>query len=183
MSADPVDMQYIIQLKNGFTVRISRFDVRKEFYDHHHDGREGALVAATAFRDQMYTEHGIKKPGAGKPALNVVSRTDTGVLPGVYINIDKGSAYFISRTHDGEGWKKKRFSIKKLGYEQAFWGAVDHRLGNSELLVDLKRDQITLHRPTMDEYVFLITLSKDVPLPAVSPLRKPTGLNNSSFDI
>ena len=182
MDAAPVDMQYIIQLKNGFTVRITRFDVRKEFYDHHHDGREGALAAATAFRDKMYTEHGIKKPGAGKPALNVVSRTNTGVLPGVYINIDKGSAYFIARTHDGEGWKKKRFSIKKLGYEKAFWSAVDHRLGNSDLPVDLKRDRIILHRPTMDEYVFLITLSKDVPLPTVPLVKRAREPEQSSFE-
>lgn len=165
MADTPVDMQYIIQLKNGFTVRITRFDVRKEFYDHHHDGRDGALVAAMAFRDQKYTEHGIKKPGAGKPALNVVSRTDTGVLPGVYINIDKGSAYFIARTHDGEGWKKKRFSIKKLGYQKAFWSAVDHRLENSDLPVTLTRDQITLHLPTIEEYLFLVTVCKDTPVP------------------
>lgn len=165
MDKTPVDMQYIIQLKNGFTVRITRFDIRKEFYDHHHDGREGALAAATAFRDQMYIDHGIRKPGAGKPMLKAVSRTETGVLPGVYINIDKGSAYFIARTHDGEGWRKKRFSIKKLGYQQAFWSAVDHRLAGSDLPVELTSDQITLHLPTMEEYLFLVTVCKDTPIP------------------
>lgn len=178
--ADLPDMTYIIQLKNGFTVRITRFDVRKEFYDHHNDGREGALAAAMAYRDQMYIDHGIKKPGSGKPILNVVSRTDTGVLPGVYINIDKGSAYFIARTHDGEGWKKKRFSIKKLGYVQAFWSAVDHRLGNSDLPVDLTREQVTLHLPTMDEYVFLVTLCKDVPIPKAPSAKRDRESENSS---
>lgn len=168
MDANPVDMQYIIQLKDGYTVRIVRFEVRKEFYDHHYtNGRDGALAAAMAFRDEQYAKHGIKPRNASKPTLKVVSRTDNGVLSGVSLNIDKGSPYFIGRMHDGTAWQKKRFNIKKLGYENAFWSAVDYRLQNSDLPIEVARDQITLHRPTMDEYVFLVTVCKDVPLPRV----------------
>lgn len=164
------DMTYVIQLKDGYTVRITRFSVRKEFYDHHHGGREGALAAAIKFRDEQRVFHGIKVKAAdgSKPASKMVSRTKTNIIAGVYLNFDKGSAYFICPVHDGSAWQKKRFSVKKLGYVQAFWSAVDLRLSSSDLPVEVRREEIELYRPSMAEYALLVALAKDVPLPIPS---------------
>lgn len=161
------DMTYVIQLKDGFTVRITRFNIRKEFYDHHHGGREGALAAAIKFRDEQRVLHGIKVKAAdgSKPASKMVSRTKANIIAGVYLNFDKGSAYFICQQHDGVSWQKKRFSIKKLGYEQAFWSAIDLRLASNDLPVEVRREEIELYRPSMAEYALLVALAKDVPLP------------------
>jgi hypothetical protein len=158
-------MTYIIALKNGFTVRIVRFEVRKEFYNHQYEEEGGALKAAIAYRNQQYALHGIGPRHADKPNLKVVSRTEGGSLSGVSLSIDKGSGYFIARVHDGSSWLKKRFSIKKLGYEAAFWSAVDYRLEHSDVVVD--RQSITLYRPTPEEFVTLQMLAKDVADPRV----------------
>ncbi|MBI6885077.1 hypothetical protein [Pseudomonas putida] len=164
------DMTYVIQLKNGYTVRITRFNVRKEFYDHHHGGREGALAAALQFRDAQRKLHGIlaRPDDSSKPVPRMVSRTGRDIISGVYLNIDKGSAYFICPFHNGQSWQKKRFSIKKLGYEKAFWDAVDMRLSSHNLPVAISRNEITLYRPSMEEYLFLVTISQDVPVPTAA---------------
>ena len=158
---------YIIELKNGLLVRVNKAEVRKEFYDHHHGGRDGALVAATAYRDQVCAEHGIPVRKLSAPTLNSVSRTKNGVVPGVFIQIDKGSPYFVAKRHNGTGWEKKLFNMKKLGYEAAFWGAVDFRLKGGELGID--RSGIPLHLPTTEEYVLLVAVCKGVPLPLSTP--------------
>lgn len=158
---------YIIQLKNGLMVRINKAEVRKEFYDHHHGGRDGAIIAATAYRDQVCAEHGIVLRKANQPTLNSVSRTKNGVLPGVFIQIDKGSPYFVAKRHNGTAWEKKLFNIKKLGYEAAFWAAVDFRLEASDL--GIARSQITLQLPTMEEYVLLVGVCAGKPVPLPTP--------------
>lgn len=162
MKKPAIDMTYIIALKNGYSVRIVRFDVRKEFYKHHYD-EGGALKAAIAFRDSQYEKYGIGPRHADKPNLKVVSRIEGGSISGVSLNIDKGSAYFIGRIYDGSAWVKKRFSIKKFGYVAAFWSAVDYRLENSDVAID--RSTIEIYRPTTDEFVFLQALTKDVSSP------------------
>lgn len=166
----PIDMTYVIQLKDGFTVRITRFKIRKEFYDHHHGGRGGALEAALKFRDEQRVLNGIKVKTAdsSKPASRLASRTKNNIIAGVYLNFDKGSGYFICQIHDGTSWQKKRFSIKKLGYAQAFWGAIDLRLASSDLPVEIRREDIELYRPSKAEHALLVTLADDIPPPNAS---------------
>ncbi|WP_274644861.1 hypothetical protein [Pseudomonas serbica] len=73
----------------------------------------------------------------------------------------------MAKRHNGTAWEKKLFNIKKLGYEPAFWAAVDFRLEAGDL--GIERSQITLQLPTMEEYVLLVGVCAGKPVPLPTP--------------
>lgn len=157
------DMSYITTLHNGYEVKISRFGVRKQFLKSMY-GKALALPVALLYRDGLYAVHGIGPRRVDKPNPYFNSRNGKGTLSGVSLSIEIAHAYFVAKIHDGEKWTRKRFSIQKLGYVNAFRAAVIARLENCDMGVNAH--DIPLHRPTLDEFVFLCALAKDVPLPA-----------------
>lgn len=157
-----LDMSYISTLEKGYSVKIVRFGVRREFY-YHLLGKARALAFAIAYRDQMYLVHGIGPRSTTKPNVRIKSRRVNGTLSGVSLGIESPYAYFVTRVHNGIKWEKYRFSIGISGYENAFRLAVLKRIATTELTID-PRD-VPLYRPTMDEYVRLIQNFSDIPAP------------------
>ena len=158
------DMSYISTLDIGFQVRIVRFNARRIFSKNQY-GEQGALLAALDYRDSLYRKHGIGPRHPDKPNVRIKSRRPNGTLSGVSLSIEGNFVYFVARIHDGEGWRKVRFSLKDFGYEGAFRAAVRFRLKNND--VNLDPASIELYRPTHDEYRKLIQLIKNVPAPSV----------------
>jgi hypothetical protein len=158
------DMSYITTLRNGYEVKIIRFGVRKLFLTSVY-GRALALPMATLYRDGLYALHGIGPRHIDKPNPYFKSRNGKGTISGVSLSLEIAKAYFVAKIHDGEKWTRKRFSIEKMGYVNAFRAAVIARLENCEM--GINAHDIPLHRPTLDEFIFLRALAKDVPNPAL----------------
>ena len=156
------DMSYIITLELGYSVRMVRFCVRREFSNNQY-GKRGALFAALAYRDSLYKEHGIGPRHKDKPNLRIKSRQPHGSLSGVSLSIEGTSAYFVARTYDGKDWRKVRFSLRDLGYVEAFRAAVRFRLRNSGLNIDPA--SIELQLPTQEQYRKLLQIITDLPAP------------------
>lgn len=159
------DMSYISTLAKGYSVKIVRFGVRRDFYSHLL-GKRQALAAAISYRDQMYIIHGIGPRNSTKPNVRIKSRRVNGTLSGVSLGIESPYAYFVSRVHTGNKWEKYRFSIDVYGYEKAYRLAVIKRIKTSELTID--PDDVPLYLPTLDEYVELVKYFGDIPSPAPS---------------
>jgi hypothetical protein len=163
--AQKYDMSYIITLELGYSVRMVRFGVRREFSKNQY-GERGALFAALDYRDSLYKEHGIGPRHKDKPNLRIKSRQPNGSLSGVSLSIEGTVAYFVSRTHDGTNWQKVRFSLKDFGYVEAFRAAVRFRLKDSGLNIDPA--SIPLQLPTIDQYLKLLPIIGNLPAPAVA---------------
>lgn len=157
-----LDMSYISTLEKGYSVKIVRFGVRREFYSHLL-GKTQALASAIAYRNQMYLVHGIGPRSTTKPNVRIKSRRSNGTLSGVSLGIESPYAYFVTRVYNGSKWEKYRFSIGIYGYEKAHRLAVIKRITTSELTLD--PSEVLLYRPTMDEYVKLIQDFSDIPAP------------------
>lgn len=157
-----LDMSYISTLTKGYSVKIVRFGVRKVFYSHLL-GKQQALEAAIAYRDQMYLLHGIGPRSTTKPNVRIKSRRANGTLSGVSLGIESPYAYFVTRVHTGVKWEKYRFSIDVYGYEKAYRLAVLKRITTTELSID--PESISLYRPMMDEYIELVKYFNDIPSP------------------
>lgn len=158
----PLDMSYISNTKTGYCVRIVRFGVRRDFSKNWY-GEQGALRESLAYRDSLYREHGIGPRHSDKPNPRIKSRRPNGTLSGVSLSIEGASVYFVARTHDGVEWRKTRFSIRDLGYVEAFRAAVRFRLKSSG--INLDPESVELYRPSEAEYLKLIQLIKDSPKP------------------
>jgi hypothetical protein len=156
------DMSYITKLRNGYEVKICRFGVRKQFLKTVY-GDSLALPVALMYRDGLYAQYGIGPLHIDKPNPYFHSRNGKGTLSGVSLSLEIAHAYFVAKIHDGEKWTRKRFSIQKLGYVNAFRAAVMARLENCDLGIDA--EAVELHRPTLDEFVVLCSMAEDVPSP------------------
>jgi hypothetical protein len=163
------DMSYITTMDRSYEVKIARFGARKQFFRKMLGDAE-ALAAAIRYRDSLYVKYGIGPRHSDKPNVYFNSRNGKGSISGVSLSIEEPQAYFVAKIHDGERWTRKRFSIKKLGYVNAFRGAVIARLENFDMGVDAHA--IEVQRPTMEQFIFLCTLAKDVPLPVSNLLSR-----------
>lgn len=156
-----VDMSFISCTKKSYSVKVARLGVRKDFYKNLM-GTEEALSAALAFRDSLYMDFGISSLEKG-PQLKVKSRKENGVISGVNLEIDGNYAYFICSSYAGDNRVKIRFSIRALGYSEAFYSAVKRRIEDGNLSID--PSSIPLQRPTIDQFLVLVRMAKDVPVP------------------
>lgn len=156
------DMSYISTLKNGYSVKIVRFGVRRQFLTHLL-GKAEALAGAIAYRDQMYLVHGIGPRSTSKPNVRIKSRRGNGTLSGVSLGIESPYFYFVARVHNGEKWEKYRFSVDVYGFEKAHRLAVMKRIETSGL--NISPDDVPAYRPTMDEYILLTQYFADIPSP------------------
>lgn len=161
-----MDMSYIATLVKGYNVRIIKINARRMFSFNHYGGKEQALRAALKYRDSLYQDYGIKPiiPGKHRPRVN--SRIDNGKLSGVALEVDRESAYFIAKYYEDGQHRRRRFSIRKLGYEAAYRAACKLRIEKSQW--DIEVAEVELMRPTLDQFIQLFNMANDVPVPHVS---------------
>ncbi len=106
---------------HGWQVRITRHGTRhtKFFSDKRHDGNEGALEAAVAYRDEQLERLPDPLDGAEQAAL---ARSTTGV-PGIRLAVSDGIPRVHADDFTDQVRKVKAFSIKKWGLRKALWKA------------------------------------------------------------
>jgi hypothetical protein len=160
-----MDMSYIATLRNGYNVRIAKIKVRRMFSFNHYGGKDEALRAALSYRDGLYREYGIKPivPGVHRPKFN--SRIENGALSGVALEVDGNLAYFITKYHENGVHRRERFSIRKLGYVEAFRSACKLRIEKADWAMNA--NEIEVMRPTLDQYLKVFKMANDVPAPCV----------------
>ena len=93
------------------------------------------------------------------------SRSIGGSLSGVSLYIEGKVAYFVVKYYENDRWAKKRYSIKKLGYRKAFVEAAKFRILNTPSEISLV--DVPIHRPTLEQYLVLMHMVDDVPIPIV----------------
>lgn len=162
-----IDMSYIATLKTGYSVKMERFKVRKQFLFHLMGGQEQALQAAIAYRDSMYTMYDVGPRSKDRPNVRFKHRRANGTLSGVSLGIELPYAYFVTRVFKDGKWQKYRYSIGIYGYEKAYRLAVEHRVKSAELTIDPAL--VDLYIPSADEYAKLSREFSDIPLPISNP--------------
>ena len=160
-----MDMSYISTLTKGYSVRVLKINARRMFSAERFGGHEQALQAALEYRNSLYLDYGIKPivPGEHRPRVN--SRIENGKLSGISLEVDGGSAYFIAKYHEEGEHHRRRFSIRRLGYEDAFRAACSFKIANAKW--DIDAQEISLMRPTLDQYLKMFKMTNDVPAPHV----------------
>lgn len=131
--------------------------------------REEVLLAAIAVRDEYLASKGQLSLLQSIPHIKPIGRNNT--LAGVTLNVaerslgQQPSAYFRVTFKDENGeFQRKCFGIRKHGgYIAAFRKAVKFRLKASNLAVNVL--DVPLLRPTTDQFVLIMNLAGDVPVP------------------
>lgn len=164
------DMSYVILGKNFYEVKVTRLGIRIRFSLIEYGSMDAAKKAAIKYRDGLYDRYRLLPLRNGSAVRYVKSRVYDDVVSGVYLYIEKKLssgyfpiAYFIVNRKTPDGWKKKRFSIAKLGYIKAFREALKVRLesGDIEVFVDTAMPPA----PTMKQFMLLVRIANDVRLP------------------
>lgn len=161
--------RYIKHLPDGLQVMIPRFEFSQMVS---FTGRtyEETLSRALEVRDDYLNSKGqisllnsiphVCPTGKNNPLAGVllaVTKRAIGQIP---------SAYFRVTFKNSKGeFRAKIFGIRTHGsYLRAFIAALEFRIEKSNLLINI--DDVPLLRPTPEQYVLLLGLVDDVPLPA-----------------
>lgn len=124
-------MKYLREREWGFVFEVKRAGTmtRRRFLFRRHGGRDGALRAAQSYRDDWHLKtFGQPITRGFKHVKRRQGSSDEDLPPRVSIaRINGLERYYVVSSSDPEGQQyKTRFSIKKLGREEAKRRAIEH---------------------------------------------------------
>jgi hypothetical protein len=158
-----MDMSYIATLVNGYNVKVAKINARRMFSFSHYGSQEKALLAAREYRDSLYRDFDIQPivPGAYRPRFR--SRNENGAVSGIALEIDGNSVYFVVKFFEDGFHQRRRFSVRKLGYVPAFRAACKLRI--EKACWNMSVEEFDIMRPTLEQYIKICKISKDIPAP------------------
>ena len=130
---DDAAMRYITRIGNSWRVLYVRGlerEIQLYFNDRDYGGQDKALESAKAFRDQVMSIHDPKPGTSRRRNLKYLHKDESQVGITLYSDERKGRKkeyYWRSSYMVGNGSKRRIFSIRKYGYEEAYRLASEFR--------------------------------------------------------
>lgn len=164
-------IRYIKEMPSGFQVVIPRFHFTKMVASSGRT-REETLQLAIQARDSYLKERGQLSLLGSIPHVRPTGRNNP--LAGVTLAVNERgigqapAAYFRVTYKNAEGkYKAKIFGlVTHGGYRKAFDAAIKFRISVCNLLVE--PSEVPLLRPSLNQFVKIMNLVGDVPLPVRS---------------
>lgn len=136
-----MSLKYIFFNDKGVIVNIERknFKYVKEFYYRTNGGKEQAIKTALEHRDEIHMKefgHPVGNRFFHTRKKSVKNAKSTELPPGLSYGYSRGKKLYIvvSWAPDKNKISRKRFNIKKLGFEEALDKAIEFR---SEKIIEL----------------------------------------------